>query len=83
RSDSELTDEQIGAYLESTKHLMQDIALSILRESGHDISSAVKRCAALEEIPDLSLLEARVLLAASPVPYTVLDSDSQSWIDPE
>ncbi|GMS97020.1 hypothetical protein PENTCL1PPCAC_19195, partial [Pristionchus entomophagus] len=83
KSDSELTDEQIGAYLESTKHLKQDIALSILREFGHDISSAVKKCAALEEIPDLSLLEARVLLAASPVPYTVLDGESESWIDPE
>ncbi|GMS91895.1 hypothetical protein PENTCL1PPCAC_14070, partial [Pristionchus entomophagus] len=81
---SELTGAQISEYLQLTKHLKQDTSLAILRDSGHDIAAAVEFCNECEEFSDLSLLEVKVLLVASPAPHTVIDGElSESTVDPE
>ncbi|GMT03952.1 hypothetical protein PENTCL1PPCAC_26126 [Pristionchus entomophagus] len=77
-SESGLTESQLDVYLQCTRHLKKDIALSILRDMDYDITSAVDKCNGIEEIADLSLLEIKVLLAASPVPCSSLGVKSKS-----
>ncbi|GMR32697.1 hypothetical protein PMAYCL1PPCAC_02892, partial [Pristionchus mayeri] len=83
KSDCNLSESQIDVFLQCTKHLPVDIALSILRDYNHNIKSAVDRCNGIELIPDLSLLEQKVLLAAVPIPCSGLGVKGKSAISAE
>ncbi|GMT32326.1 hypothetical protein PFISCL1PPCAC_23623 [Pristionchus fissidentatus] len=78
KQGSGLSNEQIEVYFRCTTHLHRDISLGILQDHDHDIPSAVAACNAVESVPDLSLLEEKVLLAAAPVPITYLGIKSRS-----
>ncbi|KAF8373755.1 hypothetical protein PRIPAC_80184, partial [Pristionchus pacificus] len=71
--ESNLSDSQIDEYLQSTSHLPNDTALSILRLKKHNMESAIEYSKEFGVIPDLSPIEEKVLMAVAPLPNANLD----------
>ncbi|KAF8375715.1 hypothetical protein PRIPAC_82144, partial [Pristionchus pacificus] len=71
--ESNLSDSQIDEYLQSTSHLPNDTALSILRLKKHNMESAIEYSKEFGVIPDLSPIEEKVLMAVAPLPNANFD----------